>query len=391
MRHPRGVASPAVALVATLALLQSAAPAGAGDNGNYAFCPPARTTSASHLHWAHHRLAPGVTLASSTMRGDRGKVEVRVLRVDLTHRGVSVAPLHGALASGRILTSLAATRKLVAATNGMYFNLSTGSPKVPFVSHRRPMVLSDRPARVAGIGVNHRAQDGDVWLDGTVRSGDAVARLSAVNLPFPPRGLSVYTGAWGRRHVPLKPGVRSREVRHGRVVSGTGRHPVAPRGGRLLVAHGRPAVHWLRSLRHHARVSIRLRVATDAPVRFEQAYGVGTHTVSRADQINTGLYCSRHEYYAARTGIAWTRSRSTLMLVTAVSPRGPDHHGLDENQMSALLVHLRAAGGYALDGGYSTGMVVRLPHHHRHRLTQVAGHHHRQRRIPVGVGVFYRR
>jgi hypothetical protein len=59
--------------------------------------------------------------------------------------------------------------------------------------------------------------------------------------------------------------------------------------------------------------------------------------------------------------------------------------------MSALLVHLRAAAGYALDGGYSTGMVARLRHHHGHRLTLVAGHHHRQRQIPVGVGVFYRR
>jgi hypothetical protein len=58
--------------------------------------------------------------------------------------------------------------------------------------------------------------------------------------------------------------------------------------------------------------------------------------------------------------------------------------------MSALLVKLRAAGAYALDGGYSTGMVARLRHHH-HGLTLIAGHHHRQRQIPVGVGVFYRR
>ena len=325
------------------------------------------------------------------MHGDRGKVEVRVVRIDLTQRGVSVAPLHGSLSSGRVLTSLASNRKLVAATNGMYFNLTYGAPKVPFISHRRPMVLTERPQRVAGIGVNHRAQDGDVWLSGSVRSGNALARLAAVNEPWVPRGLSVYTSAWGRRHIPLNSGAKSREVRHGRVHSGIGHHRVVPRGGRMLVARGAPAVHWLRSLGHDAPVSTRLHVGTDAPVAFEQAYGVGTHTVSRADQINTGLYCSHHEYYAARTGIAWTRSRSTLMLVTAVSPRGPDHYGLDENQMSALLVKLRAAGAYALDGGYSTGMVARLRHHRHHRLTLIAGHHHRQRQIPVGVGVFYRR
>jgi hypothetical protein len=377
--------------MASLALLLSAAPAGAGDHGNYAFCPPARTTSASHLDWSHHKLAPGVTLASSTMRGDRGKVEVRVVRVDLAHRGVSVAPLHGALSAGRVLTSLAANRKLVAATNGMYFNLTYGSPKVPFISHRKPMVLTDRPQRVAGISVSNHAQDGDVWLNGVVRSGDALSRLVAVNEPWAYKGLAVYTGAWGGRHVPLPSGVKSREVRNGKFISGTGRHRVVPHGGRLLVARGAGAVHWLRSLGRHVPVTMRLRVGTDAPVAFQQAYGVGTHTVSRADQINTGLYCNRHMYYAARTGIAWSRNHQTLMLVTAVSPKGPDHYGLDENQMSALLVKLRAAGAYALDGGYSTGMVARLHHRHRHGLHLIAGHHHAQRTIPVGVGVFYRR
>ncbi|HVV74763.1 MAG TPA: phosphodiester glycosidase family protein [Mycobacteriales bacterium] len=378
-------------------MLVPAVPADAGDNGNYEFCPPARTTAASNLHWSHRRLSPGVSLSAATMRGDRGKVEVRVLRVDLSRRGVSVAPLHGALTSGHVLTSLASHRRLVGATNGMYFNLSTGSPKVPFISHRRPVVLSDRPQRVAGIGVDRRAQDGDVWLAGTVRSGDAFGRLASVNEPYVPSGLSVYTAAWGRRHIPLPSGAHTRLVRGNRVASSTGRRRVVPRNGRLLVARGWPAVHWLRSLHRHDRVTTRLRVLTDAPVRFQQAYGVGTQTVSRPDQISTGLYCSHHEYYAARTGIAWTRSRSSLMLVTAESPRGPDHYGLDENQMSALLVHLRAATAYALDGGYSTAMVARLRHHHRrhhhrgHPLTVVtAAHGHRQRQIPVGVGVFYR-
>lgn len=379
----------AVCAGASLITLSAFVPMPAQAGSDYSFCPPARE-SANHLHWNARRIAPGVRLESTTMRGDRGKVEVRVLRVDLTHRGVAVSPLHRALSSGHVLTRLASARRLVAATNGMYFNLSYGAPKVPFISHRRPMVLSERPERVAGIGVNHRAQDGDVWLVGLVRSGDAVSRIAAVNEPFVPNGISVYTGSWGAHHIPLPPDARSRLVRHDRIHSLARRHRVVPSGGRLLVARGAPAIHWLRSLRGRSRVSMRMRAATDAPVRFAQAYGVGTQTVEQADQISTGLYCSRHEYYAARTGIAWTRSRSTLLLVTAESPHAPDHYGLDENQMSAVLVNLRAATGYALDGGYSTTMVARLRHHH-HRLSLVAaprGHH--QRAIPVGVGVFYR-
>jgi hypothetical protein len=253
------------------------------------------------------------------------------------------------------------------------------------------MVLSRSPQRAAGIGVDRRAEDGDVWLAGSVRAGATAAPIAAVNEPYAAHGVSLYTGAWGRHRIPLPADARSRVVRGSRIHSRPGSHRVIPSGGRLLVARGPSAVQWLRSLPGRSRVLIRMRVATNAPVRFAQAYGVGTHTVAQADQISTGLYCNRHEYYAARTAIAWTRSRSTLLLVTAESPRGPDHYGLDENQMSALLVSLRAASGYALDGGYSTTMVARLRHHHHGLALVTAPRGHRQRAIPVGVGIYYRR
>jgi hypothetical protein len=389
MRFTGGGAFCAAATLISLSTLVPA-PARAGSDGEYSYCPPARA-SASHLHWHWRRLAPGVSLASATMRGDRGKVEVRALRANLAHRGVSVSPLHGALASGRSLTRLAAARRLVGATNAMFFNLTYSAPRVPFIKAGRPMVLSDRPERVAGIGVDRRAEDGDVWLAGSVRSRESVAPLAAVNEPYVPSGVSVYTASWGHRRIPLPSDARSRVVRGSTIHSPVGRHLGVPRGGRLLVARGGPALDWLRSLPGRSRLGIRMRAETDAPVRFDQAYGVGTHTVAAPDQISTGLYCNRHEFYAARTGIAWTRSRSVLLLVTAESPHGPDHYGLDENQMSAVLVGLRAASGYALDGGYSTTMVARLRQHH-HRLALVtAPRGNRQRAIPVGVGVYYRR
>ncbi|MGN6472146.1 MAG: hypothetical protein ACTHK4_00665, partial [Mycobacteriales bacterium] len=171
---------------------------------------------------------------------------MRVLRIDLAHRGVAVAPLHRALASGHALSRLASSRRLVAATNGMYFNLAYGSPKVPFIKQKRPMVLSDQPQRVAGIGVNGLAQDGDVWLVGSVRAGDAAAPLAAVNEPYVPSGVSVYTGSWGRHRIPLPADARSRVVRHDRIHSLARHYRVVPRGGRLLVARGAAAIHWLR-------------------------------------------------------------------------------------------------------------------------------------------------
>jgi hypothetical protein len=125
--------------------------------------------------------------------------------------------------------------------------------------------------------------------------------------------------------------------------------------------------------------------------------------------VETDLYCRASERYAARTDIAWKPGGHTLMLVTVEATRASDHYGVDENQMSGLLVALGASKGFALDGGGSTQMVARLKqritkhikhrrnHHvvrrtiHRvvHRLVlQVHPRGSTGRAIPVGLGVY---
>jgi hypothetical protein len=363
-------------------------PAVAGASGKYDFCPAAKTNANTDLVMHRHAIAPGVSVDRTVMHSSRGKVNIRVLRVDLTQPGVRVLSLHKSLSSTHALTTLAAADHIVAATNGMYFSLSYGAPVYPFIAGGRPMVLSTKPMRVAGIGINRRAEEGLAWLEGSVRSGDAVMPLAAVNLR-PPMGLSVFTASWGTRRVPLPADARTRQVAHGRIVTKTGHFRTVRPGGSLLVARGADAQRWLRSLAKGAPIKVRRDVVTDAPVPFQNAYGVGTRTVKHADQPSKNLYCARSETLAARTSIAWSRSRSTLMLVTAESPKGPDKYGLDENQMSALLIHLRAAAGYALDGGTSAEMISRV-HGHKRWVLEAAPHGHGQRPIPVGVGISYR-
>lgn len=386
-----GIDAPSALLVAAAfgaACLVPVATANAGSNQRSDYCPAARTSANTRFPMTQRRLAPGVTVSSTTMASSRGQVAVRILRVDLTQPGVGVTSLHRALASGHVLTSLASPPRIVAATNAMYFSLTYAAPVYPFIANGIPMVLSAVPQRVVGVATNQRAQDGNAWLSGEVTSGDAIMQLAAVNL-MPPRGLSVFTSSWGSRLVPLTSDARTRRVAHGAVVSDTGRFRSVPAGGYLLVARGDTALRWLRALGNGAPVTVSRHVETDAPVPFKEAYGAGMQTVAHADQPSTHLYCTTTETLAARTSIAWTRSRSTLMLVTAESPRGPDNFGIDENQMSALLVHLRAAGGYALDGGTSTEMVARVPGR-RHLVLETAPHGTSQRPMPVGIGIYYR-
>jgi Phosphodiester glycosidase len=366
----------------------SAAPAGARTSGKYDFCPAGKTTANTQLVMTHRTIAPGVSIAKTTMSSTRGKVDVRVLSVDLAQKGVSVTSLHGALASSHYLTSLAAAPDVVAATNAMYFSLSYAAPVYPFIADGRPMVLSATPMTVAGVDADHLAEDGQAWLNGSVRSGAAEMSVAALNLS-PRIGLSVFSSDWGDRPVPLPSDARARRVSNGRIATSTGRFRTVPAGGSLLVARGDVALRWLRALATHAPVKIVSKVATNAPVPFEQAYGAGTRTVAQADQASNNLYCTTTETLAARTSIAWSRSRTTLMLVTTESPKGPDNYGLDENQMSALLIYLRAAGGYALDGGTSTEMVARVPGH-KNLVLEAAPHGHDQRPMPAGIGILYR-
>jgi hypothetical protein len=287
------------------------------------------------------------------------------------------------------LTSLADRPNIVAATNAMYFDIHYGAPFVPFISSGVPVVLTSAPKRVVGIGVDGLPEDGKAWLVGSVRSADAMIVLSGINAVYPPPGLSVLTTAWGHHPVPLPSDARTRPVLRGKIAGPLGRVRMPPAGGSLLIARGSEAISWLRALGHGAALNVTANVATNAPEPFAEAYGAGTQVISQADQPRTHVTCPTHEVLAARTVIAWTRSRTTLMLLTAESPQGPDGYGVDWNQLSAILTELRAAGAYTLDGGTSTEMVARMPGHPNRLSLVAAPHGNRQRAIPVGIGVRY--
>lgn len=386
VRRTVAVAAAVTATVGGLGFGAGLVPAGARTSAGY--CPGATTSAATNYNWAQQTLAPGVTLESTAITGSRGRVAIRVLSIDLTQPGVSIAPLNDDLASVHYLTSLANRPGIVAATNAQYFSLDYGPPVVPYVAGGAPMVLTSTPLRVVGLGTDGLPEDGKAWLEGSVRSADSVMVLRAINDVTPPQGLTVLTRAWGHHRLALPADARSRPVERGHITGPIGRLNAPPAGGSLLIARGDQAIRWLRSLANGAGVGVTATVETNAPVPFAQAYGTGTQVISQADQPRTNLICDR-DIFAARTAIAWTRSRTTLLLLTAESPKGPDRFGLDWNQLSSVLTDLRAVDGYTLDGGTSTEMVARLPGHPNRLTLETAPHGNRQRPIPVGIGVRY--
>jgi len=338
------------------------------------------------LHWARHRLAPGVVLDEVNVSDSRGVVPVHVVVADLGNRDVGLTSLHRSLASRSVLTSLANRRRVVAAVNGMYFSFAYGAPVVPFIEHGRAQVLTTRPQQVVGLA-GRSPQAGLVWLAGAVRVGTQRTPLVAVNSPTVHRGLAVYTSAWGSRPVPIWHSSRSRQARDGRVLTVLGRRRTIARGGWLLVATGASAVHWLRNAHKGQPVGMSRQIETDAPKAFTQAYGVGTHLVAAPFQTLPDRYCRAGSVEVARTAIGWAFGRY-LVLVVVGNPRRKHQHGLDENQMSGLLASFGASQAYALDGGGSSEMVARLGRHRRLSIRN-APSDGRQRAIPIGLGVTF--
>jgi hypothetical protein len=356
-------------------------------NPQYASCPGPKHLVGSSTHWHHHRLAPDISLAEALVGKRAARLKVAVVRINLASRRAKLAPIHRGLSTRHHLTRLARRPHLVAATNGPYFDFGFGAPKVPVIAGGGPLVLSHKRTKVAGIGVDGRAEDGGAWLVGHASAPRGRHHLVAINEVAPPRGLSVYTSAWGSNSVPLPLFARSRVIRHGRVVGSASRHHLVPNGGQLLVATSAGAIQWLHALRPSSPLSLAYHAKTNARRPFAQAYGVGTQVVASANHVRRDLYCNPGSIYAARTDFAWRDHGRRLILATVASPRGGEGYGVDENQMSQIMVALGASRSFALDGGGSTELVTRLPSQHGLSIRN-PGPHANQRAIPLGIGVY---
>jgi hypothetical protein len=403
------VARPRTAAIAVAALtmtsLLAAVPAIAAAHTTRSGCPKAESLLPG-AHLQSHKLARGVSLASGTAHDSQGSVVIHVLRVALGARHVHVKPLVHSLAERSPLSQLAGHRHhLVAATNTGYFDFRTGAPVGPFISHGQPVMLSTRHQQVAGVGSNGLAEGGDVWLSASLTAGSTTRTVSAINELDPPSGLAIYTPAWGSdvsvgRSAETRPvvggavgtlsGAGSGGRRHGGHSGGRSDGTAIPSHGRLLVATSQAAQSWLEALHVGATVTSKTAVATTAAHGFSQAYGVGSEIVAVAGQPLTGFSCdSSNTRTPARTSIGYAKGGRQLVLVTVNDHPGTSTHGLDEDQMSKLMVQLGVDRAYAFDGSGSTELLARKRGTASLTLRTYPADGE-ERAMPLGLGIYGR-
>jgi hypothetical protein len=372
-----------------VAAAQLAAPAVA-TTGYTTSCPRPGVL-VSRTTWHRHTLAKGVVLSEGQASDPRGVVSMHVLTVDMTQTGISVRPLLHRLAERTPLTHLAAGKpRLVAATNTAYYDFYTGAPLGPVVSASRPLTAFAAGKPVVGIGTDRRVRFGHLRLVGSVTAGSSTRPLAALNVLNIPAGLTLFTPMWGSRSIHLPYGAAARYLTAGVISSGTGRYTTPPSSGsQLLVARGSKATTWLSGLRKGTAVSTRATAASDTPAAFATAFQAGATLVATPGVVITGLPCRIQYPQPARTAFGMANGGRKLILAVVTDHPGTTMHGLDESQMSKLMVELGAAHAYLFDGSGSSEMLARMPSTGRLSLRNYPADG-AERTMPVGLGVFHR-
>jgi hypothetical protein len=334
------------------------------DGHGSAGCPAAESL-VPNTHWTNRTLAAGVVMSAGTAHDAKGSVNIHVLRVNLNNPRVRVEPLLGKLAERRPLSVLAQRHAhLVAATNTGYFDFISGAPTEPLIVGGKPLVLSKRHELVVGIGHNGRFEAGKVWLSSAAVAAGKPQQVVAVNETHPPSGLGVFTSSWGGARVPGGWSTTLRGVTHNLIdiLTRSRRATTVPGGGYLLQGRGAPASSWLSALSAGTKVSLAATVKTTAAEPFVQAYGVGAQLVAKSGVVKTGFTCnSANTKQPARTAIGWTDGGRDVVIAVVADHLGTSMHGLDEDQMSKLMVQLGVSQAYAFDGSGSTELLAKLP------------------------------
>jgi Phosphodiester glycosidase len=379
----------AVSTAAVVVSLLATGPAAAGGHRPGGKCPAAEPL-VGPAHLVTRTLAKGVTVSVGTAKDAEGTVVIHVLRAQLTDRKVMVAPLVHSLAQRSPLSHLAAGRPhLVAASNTGYFDFRTGAPAGPLISRSVPRMLSSDHEAVVGLGTTGLGQSGNVWLSGTVKTAASSYPLAAINEVDPPAGISVYTRAWGSR-IFLPNTAETRPVTGGLIHAHSGRGSTIPSGGDLLVANGRAAQRWLTAVPNGTRLTLSAAVKTNAPQPFVQAFGVGNQLVKQRGVALTGFSCdSANTKLPARTSVGFTAGGRQLVIGFVNDHPGTSQHGLDNNEMSALMVQLGVSTAFSFDGSGSTELLARGKGAKSLTLRTYPADGE-ERPMPLGLGVFSR-
>lgn len=344
-------------------------------------------------------LAPGVTHETFTRFEGAERVNVFVLRADLTAPGVRADLLYpGEVARRELLSSTANRLGAIGGINGDFFDIgASNAPLGVAIAGGELLKSRDGFVRAAGVGFDGVGVVTTSGFSGTVQLPGPDLPLDGLNTyTLPGNGIGMYNPRWGTstRDRPAAAAAATAVVRQGRVSAvreGAAAGPI-PADGFELVANGTSAAR-VRALVVGDAVATTAR-ATFAPppaAPFRFALG-GVSTLVRDGAV---VATSEEVMFYPRAAIGFAAGGRTMILVV-IDGRQATSTGLTQTRDFAQLVRdLGAADALHLDGGGSATMVVRSPGQSQAAVVnnpsdgaEVTGLPGTERPVPNGVGVF---
>ncbi len=284
--------------------------------------------------------------------------EVYVPRSSQLHLSILTAgALTKAQAPGAVMTKHSS---VVAMTNGDVFDPVRGSLPVG------DEVLNGKIAKAQSVLQNailiskngQATPQGHIRLTGKVKANGSSQRITGLNWQsLSGSGVNLYTAPWGSGHRPA--GSVDVVVKNGKVEavrhSGLGSPPRA--GQEILTGNG-SAASFLDRMHTGEAVTVKYGFTSpDKPFRVWQAINHGAPY--RMNGNNWPVPCSsRNEELRPRTAIGWDK-KGDMMLVAVSGENSVAEGG---STLHNMVYYMRTLGCYnatAMDGGYSTTLVVR--------------------------------
>lgn len=294
---------------------------------------------------------------------DGGWVNVNVLKVDLKNPNLKVKPIYPSLLSAK--ASLSNISKsydnLIGSVNADFFDPATSSTLGPIVDEGALITTPNGDTRFASLNItNYGVPFIDHWAnyEMTLSNGSYTMSLNYINKPYLNYDRAiVFDSKWAAKSFGKTANVAILEmyVENG-VVRGfqENGNPYPLTDNTFVVA----AVGTkIKELRDNFRVGDTVEIDySDSLKNIDFTIGGGSVMVKDGKPVST--YTLNIAGQHPRTAAGITKDKQQLILLT-VDGRTNNFRGLNQPELSQLLIELGAYDAINLDGGGSTTMVVR--------------------------------
>ncbi len=339
------------------------------------------------------RLSKGVIHGKILRFTDKGWLNMNVLRIDLKDKSTSFDVLvsKNGISEKDSLTGFASKNesvsKIIGVINGDFYDTRANSTIGPIVRNGNLITSSKNCPEFATFNIDKEGTPFiDYWTSNTMKLINAksnyILDIKYKNKSYVDRSIILLDKAWGNfsfgkeTHDNIVEMVivddKVKEIRNNLEAI------KIPEGGYILSATGSEKAFILNNFSMNDNVSLEV---TSDPTFKNLNLSIGGGAVILKDGNIPNLFSLEIRGRYARTALGISKDKSEIIILT-ISNRKSPYIGIKQKELAKILFELGAYDGINLDGGISTGMLVRQIG--ERDLTLVSG---RDRRVMNGLAV----